>query len=211
MVTAGAVAGVAVIAFGLVITPGPNLMYLVSRSISQGPAAGFTSLAGVIVGLLCYVAATAAGLAVLFAAVPELFLAVKIAGALYLLWLAWGIVRGGRRVFGSGELPNHSPRRLFNMGLATCLLNPKVALMYAALLPQFVDPGRGLPSVQIMLLGLVQVAVAATVNALWVLLAATAKSLFNRSELADRVARWVTGSLLGGFAVHLGLSQPTHA
>jgi threonine/homoserine/homoserine lactone efflux protein len=211
MVTSAAIAGVAVIAFGMVITPGPNMMYLISRSINQGRTAGLVSLTGVITGFGLYVLATAAGLSVLFAAVPALFTVVKIAGAAYLLYLAWSIVRGGRQVFHAGELPAHSRRRLFAMGLTTCLLNPKIALMYAALLPQFVDPGRGNTTLQIMSLGLVQIAVAATVNSLWVLLAATMRGLLERSTIAERITRWTTGTLLGGFAVHLGLSQPKHA
>lgn len=211
MVTTAAIVGVAVIAFGLVITPGPNMMYLVSRSIGQGRAAGLLSLIGVVLGFGIYVVATAAGLSALFSTVPELFVVVKIAGALYLGYLAWGIVRGGRRVFRSGQVQPHSPRRLVSMGMATCLLNPKIALMYAALLPQFVDPGRGNVTAQIVSLGLVQILVAATVNAVWVVLAAGLARYLERSTLAERISRWVTGSLLGGFAVHLAVSQPDRA
>ena len=208
MVTWAAVAGVAIIAFGMVITPGPNMMYLVSRSISQGRAAGMTSLTGVITGFMLYLLATTAGLSVLFTTVPALFIIVKIAGALYLLYLAVGIVRGGRAVFRTGVVASHSSRRLYLMGLTTCLLNPKIALMYAALLPQFVDPDRGSVALQIVQLGAVQIVVAAIVNAAWVLAAAAVSGLLQRSQLAERVSRWVAGSLLGGFALHLGLSQP---
>lgn len=83
--------------------------------------------------------------------------------------------------------------------------------MYAALLPQFVNPDRGGVALQIALLGMVQILVAATVNACWVLLAASMRSLLERSPVAERVTRWVTGSLLAGFAIHLGLSQPAQA
>lgn len=210
MVTWAAVVGVAVIAFGMVITPGPNMMYLVSRSISQGRTAGLISLTGVVTGFALYVVATTAGLSVLFSTVPALFVVVKVAGALYLLYLAVGIVRGGRPVFRAGEMTEHSVRRLYAMGLATCLLNPKIALMYAALLPQFVDPDRGSVPLQIVLLGGVQIVVAAAVNATWVLLAAAVSGVLQRSRTADRISRWVTGSLLGGFALHLGLSRPAH-
>lgn len=207
MLTTAAIVGVATVAFAMVITPGPNMVYLVSRSISQGRTAGMMSLAGVVVGFAMYVVATAAGLSALFATVPELFVVVKVVGAAYLLYLAWGIVTGGRGIFRSEPLPPHSPRRLFTMGLATCLLNPKIALMYAALLPQFVDPARGEVTLQILTLGLVQIAVAATVNAAWVLLAASVAGRLERSRTAERLTRWVTGTLLGGFAVQLGLSR----
>ena len=91
------------------------------------------------------------------------------------------------------------------MGMTTCLLNPKIALIYAALLPQFVDPTAPAAS-QLLLLGLVQIAVAVTVNACWVLAAAWVAVFFRSRPLAQRLQRWVTGSLLGGFAVHLALT-----
>jgi threonine/homoserine/homoserine lactone efflux protein len=209
VVSLGAVIGVTLIALGLVLTPGPNMIYLVSRSLSQGRAAGLVSLAGVACGFLVYLVTTSIGLATLFAAVPALFVLVKLLGAAYLLYLAWSIVRpDGRSVFaGDPDQPGHSPRRLFTMGLATCLLNPKIALMYAALLPQFVDPTAGPTTFQLLQLGLVQVIVAVTVNAAWVLGAAWVAALLHERPLAQRIQRWVTASVLGGFAVHLGTTS----
>jgi len=208
MISVSAALGVATIALGMVMTPGPNMMYLVSRSLTQGRAAGLTSLGGVVTGFLLYVLATAAGLSLLFAAVPELFVTVKVLGACYLLWLAWGMVRGTRSAFSaSGDLPQHGPRRLFLMGLTTCLLNPKIALMYGALLPQFVRPGDGPSAVQLIELGLVQIVVATTVNALWVVLAGRVSRWMQRSRRADRGVRWTAGGLLTYFAIHLGLAR----
>lgn len=142
MISLGAALGVAAIAVAFVVTPGPNMIYLVSRSLSQGRRAGLISLGGVACGFLAYLMATTAGLAALFVAAPALFVVVKLLGAAYLLYLAWGILRpGGRGMFTPDtDTQPHSPRRLFLMGLTTCLLNPKIALMYAALLPQFLDP-----------------------------------------------------------------------
>lgn len=207
MISLAAVVGVAAIALGLVVTPGPNMIYLVSRSLTQGRRAGLISLCGVACGFVAYLVATTAGLAALFVAVPALFVVVKLLGAAYLLYLAWGIVRpGGRSIFAAdAEGKVHSPRRLFLMGLTTCLLNPKIALMYAALLPQFVDPAASIP-LQLLGLGLVQIAVAVTVNAGWVLAAAWVANLIRARPVAQQVQRWVSGSLLGGFAVHLALS-----
>lgn len=204
VVSLGAALGVAAIALGLVITPGPNMIYLVSRSLSQGRRAGLVSLAGVACGFLVYLLATTAGLAALFVAVPALFTLVKLLGAAYLLYLAWGILRpGGRSVFTpETDTPPHSSRRLFLMGMTTCLLNPKIALLYAALLPQFVDPA-GSAALQLLSLGLVQIVVAVTVNAGWVLAAAWVAELFRARPLAQRLQRWIAGSVLGGFAVHL--------
>lgn len=208
MVSLHAVVGVAVIAFGLVVTPGPNMIYLVSRALSQGRRAGLVSLLGVACGFVIYLVATSAGLAALFVAIPMLFTVVKLLGAAYLLHLAWGIVRPrGRGLFDLDlEVSPHSGRRLFTMGLVTCLLNPKIALMYAALLPQFVDPPAGPAAVQLVLLGLVQIAVAVSVNAGWVLSAAWVATVLRDRPAARRVQRWLTGTLLGGFAVHLAVS-----
>src|SRR5262249_15013608 len=123
MVSIGAVVGVALVALGMVLTPGPNMMYLVSRSITQGRRAGLVSLGGVAVGFLAYLTLATAGLSVVFATVPALYLAVKLAGAAYLAWLAWQAVRpGGTSVFAPVELAPDSTRRLFTMGLLTNLL-----------------------------------------------------------------------------------------
>ncbi|MDT7677387.1 MAG: hypothetical protein QOD82_5289 [Pseudonocardiales bacterium] len=144
MVSAAAAGGIGLVALGLVLTPGPNMIYLVSRSITQGRRAGLVSLLGVAVGFLAYLAAATAGLAAIFTAVPAAYAALKIAGALYLLYLAWQALRpGGTPVFAPTSLPPDPARRLFAMGLVTNLLNPKIAVLYVALLPQFIDPARG--------------------------------------------------------------------
>jgi threonine/homoserine/homoserine lactone efflux protein len=143
MVSVNAFAGIAAVALGMVLTPGPNMIYLVSRSVTQGRRAGLISLSGVAVGFLVYLVAAAAGIATIFAVVPAVYTAVKLAGAGYLLWLAWKAVRpGGEPVFAPTALPVDPPRRLFSMGLLTNLLNPKIAILYVSLLPQFVVSSR---------------------------------------------------------------------
>lgn len=208
MISLGSAVGVAVIELGMVVTPGPNMMYLVSRSLIQGRTAGLVSLGGVVTGFLFYVLATAAGLSLLFVAVPELFVAIKVAGAAYLLWLAWGMVRGSKNAFSPDtDLPQHSTRRLYGMGLTTCLLNPKIALMYGALLPQFVRPDAGPTALQLIELGCVQVLVATLMNGTWVLLAGRVSRRLRRSRRAESGVRWGTAGLLTFFAVHLGLAR----
>jgi threonine/homoserine/homoserine lactone efflux protein len=131
-----ALLGIALVELGLVIVPGPNMIYLISRSIAQGRRAGLISLAGVGIGFLVYLLAASAGLATLFALVPQIYLTLKLAGAAYLLWLAWNALRpGGASVFATQELEPDRPRKLFGMGLLTCLLNPKIAILYISLLP----------------------------------------------------------------------------
>ncbi|MGK5556389.1 LysE family translocator [Actinomadura kijaniata] len=208
MISLGAVAGLALVAFGMVTSPGPNMIYLVSRSLTQGRRAGFISLGGVATAFLVYVVATVAGLSALFALVPALYVALKLAGAGYLLWLAWQAVRpGGRGAFTPTELPHDPPRRLFAMGLVTSLLNPKIAILYLSLLPQFIEPERGHVALQGLLLGLTQIAVAVTGNALWVLAAGGVAAFLARRPGWRRFQRYAMGTVLGALAVHLGLDR----
>lgn len=208
MVTWGAVAGIAAVALGLVLTPGPNMIYLVSRSITQGRRAGMISLTGVAVGFFVYLVAAATGLAAVFALVPALYTVLKLAGAAYLLWLAWQAVRpGGRSAFAPRDLPVDRPRKLFAMGLLTNLLNPKIAILYVSLLPQFVDPALGQVATQSLLLGLIQIAIALLVNALIVLGAGSIAAFLARRPVWLRVQRYVMGTVLAGLAVKVALDR----
>src|SRR3569833_3784341 len=129
---------IALIALGLVLTPGPNMIYLISRSICQGRAAGLVSLTGVGLGFIVYMLCAAFGITALVFAVPYAYDGLRIGGALYLLYLAWQALRpGGRSPFQLRELPPDSPRRLFAMGLLASLLTPKAAMLSLSLLPQF--------------------------------------------------------------------------
>lgn len=208
MIETAAVLGVAAAALGMVLTPGPNMMYLVSRSASQGRRAGLVSLGGVAAGFGVYLAAATAGITAVFAVVPGLYLAVKLAGAGYLLWLAWKAVRpGGTSVFAPTELPADPIRRLFTMGLVTNLLNPKIAIMYMALIPQFVVPEHGRVWLQSLCLGSVQIAVALTVNGLIVLGAGGIAAFLTGRPLWLRIQRYVMGTMLGGIAVLLATDR----
>src|SRR6187431_1655361 len=107
----------ALVSLGMVLTPGPNMIYLISRSLTQGPAAGMVSLGGVALGFVFYMLCAAFGITALLFAVPYAYDALRIAGALYLLWLAWQVIRpNGRSPFQVRELPVDSPRKLFAMG-----------------------------------------------------------------------------------------------
>ncbi|MFD0257889.1 LysE family translocator [Kitasatospora indigofera] len=208
VIGAGAVAGIAVVAFGMVLTPGPNMIYLVSRSVAQGRRAGLISLAGVGVGFLTYLCAATAGIATLFALVPEIYLTIKLAGAGYLLLLAWKAVRpGGDSAFAPRELKADPPVRLFTTGLLTCLLNPKIAILYVSLLPQFVEPRRGHVGVQSLLLGLTQIVVGLTMNGVFVLTAGSVSAFFARRPLWTRVHRYLMGTALAAFAVRIAADR----
>ncbi|GGL29819.1 LysE family translocator [Planomonospora parontospora] len=208
MVSAGGVAGMAAVALGMVLTPGPNMIYLVSRSVAQGRRAGLLSLLGVAGGLVFYLVAAVAGITAVFAAVPAAYTVIKLAGAAYLLWLAWCAVRpGGGSVFAPRELAPDRPARLFAMGLVTSLLNPKIAVMYVSLLPQFVDPALGDVAGQSLVLGLTQIAVAVTGNGVFVLTAGSLAAFLAARPLWARVQRRLMGTVLGGLAVHLALDR----
>ncbi|MGP3936481.1 LysE family translocator [Nonomuraea sp. KM88] len=194
--------GIALVSLGMVLTPGPNMVYLISRSIAQGRRAGLISLAGVVLGFTVYLAATCLGLTAVFAYVPAAYTALKLAGAAYLLWLAWNAVKpGGTSAFQPRDLPAERPARLFGMGLLTCLLNPKIAILYLSLLPQFIDPSMGHVLLQSLALGSAQIVVATTVNGLIAISAGALAAFLAGRPAWLRVQRYIMGSLLGGFAV----------
>ncbi|WP_405068723.1 LysE family translocator [Kribbella sp. NBC_01510] len=207
-VSGEAMLGIALVELGLVIVPGPNMIYLVSRSIAQGRRAGLISLAGVGIGFLVYLLAASVGLATLFALVPEIYLTLKLAGAAYLLWLAWNALRpGGSSVFATQELEPDRPRKLFGMGLLTCLLNPKIAILYISLLPQFLDPGRSHLGAQSLVLGLTQLTVGVVMNAVFVITAGSIAVFLARRPTWMRIHRYVTGTALAVFAIRLATDR----
>ncbi|MFG1866297.1 LysE family translocator [Microbispora bryophytorum] len=208
MVEPNAVLGVVSVALGMVLSPGPNMMYLVSRSISQGRRAGIISLSGVVAGFLVYLTATNLGLAALFSTFPQVLTAIRLAGAGYLLWLAWKAIRpGGASVFTVRDVPHDPPPRLFAMGLMTNLLNPKIAILYISVIPQFVDIQAGNVLFQGVVLGLFQIAVAATVNLSIVLAAGSVAGFLAHRPAWLRAQRIAMGSMLGALALMLAFSR----
>ena len=192
----------------MVLTPGPNMIYLISRSISQGRMAGVISLIGVVAGFLVHMFAAAIGLTALFMAVPLAYETLKWAGALYLLWLALQAVRpGARSPFETKNLPIDSNSKLFTMGFLTNVLNPKVAVFYLAILPQFISSEHGSVLLQSIELGLTQIAISFTVNLVIALTAAGIASWFARNPTWLAVQRYFMGFVLATLAVRLALEQ----
>ena len=192
----------------MVLTPGPNMIYLISRSICQGRKAGVTSLLGVVAGFFVHMLAAAIGLTAVFLAVPLAYEALKWAGALYLLWMAWQAVRpGARSPFEARELLPDAPSRLVLMGFLTSVLNPKVAMFYLSIFPQFISPEHGSLFIQSILLGLSQISVSFTVNLLIALFASGIAVWFVRNPLWLAVQRYVMGGVLAALAVRLMLEQ----
>jgi len=208
VIPASDLAWFALAALIMVLTPGPNMVYLVSRSLSQGRAAGVTSLVGVAAGFLMHMFAAAAGLTALFLAIPLAYEMLKWLGAAYLLWLAWQSLRpGARSPFEVRPMPVDSPARLFFMGFMTNALNPKIAVFYLSVFPQFVRPEHGSVFAQSVALGLTQIAVSLTVNFLIILGAARLAAWFARNPFWQAVQRWFMGLVLGGLAVRLALEE----
>jgi threonine/homoserine/homoserine lactone efflux protein len=192
----------------MVLTPGPNMIYLISRSICQGRKAGVISLFGVVVGFFVHMFAAALGLTALFMAVPFAYELLKWLGALYLLWLAWQALKpGARSAFEARQLPDDPPSKLFVMGFVTNLLNPKIAVFYLSIFPQFVSPQHGSVFAQSMVLGTTQILISFTVNLLIALSAARLALWFARNPRWLVVQRYAMGFVLAGLAVRLAAEE----
>jgi len=200
--------GFALLALGLALTPGPNMMYLVSRSICQGRKAGLVSLGGVGLGFLVYMVAAAFGITALLFAVPFAYDVLRLAGAVYLLHLGWQALKpGGRSAFQVRDLPVDSNRRLFAMGFLTNLLNPKAAMLYLSLLPQFIDPARGSVLAQSLVLGSLQIAISLSVNALIASASGTIATFLGSRPKWMVVQRCLMGTVLAGLGVRMALES----
>ncbi|MCX7893549.1 MAG: LysE family translocator [Burkholderiales bacterium] len=192
----------------LALTPGPNWLYLLSRTLAQGRRAGLVSWAGTTCGLAFHMVAASLGLTAVLLAVPYAYDAIRLAGAAYLLWLAWTTVRGARgAAFAPVPLPPAPDRVLFRQGVLSSILNPKVALFYLALLPQFIDPARAPVLAQGLVLGVVQIAVTAAVDVGLVLVAAALARRIARRPAWVAMQRWLLGTVFGALAVWLAAAR----
>ena len=198
----------ALVSLGMVLTPGPNMVYLISRSICQGRMAGLISLGGVAVGFVFYMLCAALGITALLMTVPYAYDALRIGGAVYLLYLAWQAVKpGGSSPFAVRDLPQDSPRKLFAMGFVTNVLNPKIAVMYLSLLPQFIHPDHGSVLGQSLVLGATQIMMSVSVNALIILLAGSIAVFLAGHPRWQLLQRWLMGSVLAGLATRMLLDS----
>ena len=195
--------GFALLSLGMVLTPGPNMIYLISRSITQGPAAGIVSLGGVALGFVFYMLCAAFGITALLFAVPYAYDALRLAGAAYLLWLAWQALKPNGSPFQVKKLKVDGPRKLFAMGFVTNLLNPKIAMLYLALLPHFIDPAQGSVLTQSLALGSIQIAISVSVNAMIALAAGSIALFLGTRPTWLLLQRWLMGTVLAGLAVKM--------
>lgn len=183
----------------LAATPGPNMVYVMSRSLAQGRAAGLVSLAGVMVGYLFYMLGAAFGITALFLKVPYASKVLAGAGAAYLLYLAWQAVRpGGRSPFEIRALAGEPPLRLLAKGAATSVLNPKLAMLFISLLPQFIDDRQGHVFGQSLLLGSMLISAFALANGMVAIGSASIAACLRRRPGLMLAQRWAMGIALGG-------------
>lgn len=195
-------------AFGLVITPGPNMIYLISRSISQGKQAGMISLAGVIVGFLFHVIMVSFGLTAILMAVPFAYSLLKWLGVCYLLYLAWNAIKpGSKSFFETTTLEDDSNFKLFQMGFLTNVLNPKIAVFYMSFFPQFIKPEYGNVLLQNFQLGFTQMTVSFTVNFMIVMFASKIAFWFGSRPTWIKIQKWFMAGILSSLALKLAFDK----
>ncbi|MET8988457.1 LysE family translocator [Nonomuraea wenchangensis] len=185
---------------GLLVVPGPAVLYIVTRSVAQGRSAGLISVLGVHAGSVVHVAAAALGLSALLAASATAYAVVKWGGIAYLVWLGVrNLVRrgGGEEAV---ELRVQSKRRLFWEGVVVNVLNPKTAIFFLAFLPQFTDPAAGPVGPQILLLGLLWIVLGMASDGTYAMLASALAGRLRASRRAQRRLE------VGSGVVYLGLA-----
>ncbi len=166
------------------------------------------SLSGVALGFVFYLLSAAMGITALVVAVPYAYDALRFTGAIYLGYLAWNTLKpGAAPVFKLRALSPDRPEKLFVMGFVTSLLNPKVAVLYLSLLPQFIDPALGHILLQSLIFGTLQIAISVGVNALIVLSAGSVALFLGGRPLWARIQRWLMGTVLAGLAAKLALES----
>jgi threonine/homoserine/homoserine lactone efflux protein len=201
----GTLAVFAAATMALLLVPGPAVTYIVTRSVTQGRAAGMVSVLGIHAGSVVHVAAAALGITALLAASATAFTVVKYLGAAYLVYLG---VRKllNRDPLETGEVAPASRRRLFTEGFVVNVLNPKTAMFFLAFLPQFADPARGPLAPQIVLLGVVWIVLGVASDGAFALLSAALAGRLRRSRRAARRLDVASGLVYIGLGAVAALS-----
>ncbi|MCW3463974.1 LysE family translocator [Chitinophaga nivalis] len=193
----------------MVLTPGPNMIYLVTRSVTQGRKAGFISLFGVACGFLFHITFVSFGLTAVLMAIPFAYTLLKTTGVLYLLFLAWQAVKpGGKGIFDNARTLQHdTPAKLFTMGLLTSILNPKIAVFYLSFFPQFINPAYGSVLTQSFTLGIIQMMMSFTTNGLIILSASHVTRWFAGNPKWVRTQKWVMAGVFSSLAIKMALDK----
>ncbi len=195
---------VAALAVG--ISPGPGMLYAVARGIGQGSGAAFVSVLGLSTGSFINCLIAALGMSAILAASTLAYDIVRYLGAAYLCYLAYRILRTRDDEIAVGKLRTEGLSRIYAQGILTNIVNPKSALFYLSFVPQFIDPARGSPFMQFILLGLIFNVGGNTVNLLVALFFGRIGDWLSTRPRVWQYQRWFTASVLGGLALHLALS-----
>lgn len=209
MPTLSTIAVFAVAAFALIAVPGPSVMYIVTRGITQGRTAAFVSCLGVQTGAMVHVAAAALGLSALVLSSSTAFNVVKYAGAAYLVILGIRTLLSGKSASFDDAAPAMRPRRLFGQGFLISALNPKVALFFLAFFPQFLDPARGSVAVQTLVLGAIFIGIALCSDTVWALLSGTLGLWLRQRSSFLRGQRYVAGGVYLALGVGAAAASPS--
>ncbi|WP_416407531.1 LysE family translocator [Agrobacterium rosae] len=190
----------------LTATPGPDMLLIASRSVSQGRSAGFLTYAGIAAGTYCHAIAAALGLSQLFLTVPIAYEIVRWAGCAYLLYLAYKTLRSQGSAFApSAGLKKLSVKRIFSEGLATNILNPKMALFVLALFPQFIDPNGSSMLIQTVVLASILNGIGFLVNGAVILLGTGIRQRLSAVNRFPKLPQYLLATVFAGLACRLAL------
>ncbi|MDA9982857.1 LysE family translocator [Gammaproteobacteria bacterium] len=202
--------GFVAVSLVVLLIPGPGVLYVVARSVDQGYRAGLASVLGLSAGALVHVAAATAGLSAILLTSATAFGIVKALGAGYLIYLGIRTLFAGRPAAGIDASTALSLHRLFTDGVVVSVFNPKIAVFFLAFLPQFVEPSRGPVPQQVLLLGIIYVALALISDGAYALLAGSLRHWFSGRVMQGPLPRYVCGSLYLGLGVNTALADRPH-
>ncbi|MGB3897220.1 MAG: LysE family translocator [Mesorhizobium sp.] len=192
----------------LALTPGPDMTLFVSRALSQGRGAGFASMAGAFTGILIHTTLVAVGISALIVAAPMAFLALKILGAAYLVYLAWhALSKGSAFTPATGREPRLSLARSFSAGLGVNLLNPKIILFFMTFLPQFVSAHDPHAPAKLFFLGLLFIAISIPITAPVILAAERFSAAMKANPKVTRVIDYLLAGVFSAFALKILAAQ----
>jgi len=186
----------------LALTPGPDMLYIATRSISQGRSAGIYSALGVHTGVLIHTLAAAIGISAIIVASTQAYNVIRYAGAAYLVYLGIRTILNKSESLEIKVVENKRLRSVFYQGLITNLFNPNVILFFLAFLPQFVDPAKGSISIQLLTLGCIMVVVTLPIDIAIGIMSGSLGKFFKTSYRFQGTGRWLTSSVL----ISLGIS-----
>lgn len=199
-----------ILAAGVVVAiPGPNHLYIITRTLSQGRSAGFASAFGVETGTLVHIGAAAAGISSIIASSALAFSVVKYAGAAYLVYLGVRALLRPPELSAQAQREPDSLRQVYREGVVVNVLNPKVALFFLAFLPQFLDPTRGAAATQILVLGLLMMLLGLMSDLAYALTGDLLRRGLTRRPWFARAHRYLSASVYIGLGAAAAVSGPT--